>query len=104
MRVTSVPAPVNTLLITERSTSGNFQGGSNSSVTDTPDQLIYLPGTLATGTPTSNGFDQNYYHNGKWNWTFVDGHAETLPLDKTVKAGTAINASSGMWTINPSDD
>ena len=104
MRVSMVPVPVNTLMLNERSTSGNFQGGSNSSVTDAPDGLIYIPGTLASGTPTSNGFDQNYYHNGKWNWTFVDGHAETLPLEKTVKTGRPINAASGMWTIDPTDD
>ena len=103
-RVASVPAPANTLLVVERSTSGNFQGGSNSSVTDSPDQLIYLPGTVASGLFTSNGFDQNYYHNGKWNWTFVDGHAQTLELIQTVKAGSPINSNSGMWTIDPTDD
>jgi prepilin-type N-terminal cleavage/methylation domain-containing protein/prepilin-type processing-associated H-X9-DG protein len=104
MRTSMVSAPANTLMITERSTSGNFQGGSNSSVTDSPDQLIYLPGTVASGLFTSNGFNQDYYHNGKWNWTFVDGHAEVLALEKTVKAGTAFNITSGMWTIITSDD
>ncbi len=104
MRVSMVLAPANTLMIVERSTSGNFQGGSNSSVTDSPDQLIYLPGTVASGLFTSNGFNQDYYHNGKWNWTFVDGHAETLKLEQTVQAGTAFNITSGMWTIISSDD
>ncbi|NBV22815.1 MAG: type II secretion system protein [Proteobacteria bacterium] len=104
IRTLAVPAPSNTLLVVERSTSGNFQGGSNSSVTDSPDQLIYLPGTLAAGAGTSNGFDQNYYHSGKWNWTFVDGHAQTLELIQTVKAGSPLYSNSGMWTIDPSDD
>jgi hypothetical protein len=34
----------------------------------------------------------------------VDGHAEVLALEKTVKAGTAFNITSGMWTIITSDD
>ncbi|MSU26382.1 MAG: type II secretion system protein [Pedosphaera sp.] len=99
LRVSTVQAPANTLMVIERSTSGNFQGGSNSSVTDSPDQLIFLPNTT-----TSNGFDQNYYHNGKWNWTFVDGHAESLELIKTVKLGNPLNSNSGMWTVITSDD
>ena len=98
MRLSIIPAPATTIMIHERATTGNFQGGSNTSVTDSPDQLIYLPGTT-----TSNGFDQNYYHNSKWNWLLCDGHAEFIPFDKTIRAGTPINAASGMWTIRMDD-
>jgi prepilin-type N-terminal cleavage/methylation domain-containing protein len=98
MRLNIVPAPASTIMIHERATTGNFQGGSNTSVTDSPDQLIYLPGTT-----TSNGFDQNYYHNAKWNWLLVDGHAEYIPFDKTIRPGTPINSPSGMWTIRMDD-
>ncbi|MFM8468872.1 MAG: prepilin-type N-terminal cleavage/methylation domain-containing protein [Limisphaerales bacterium] len=99
LRLAIVPATANTIMIHERATTGNFQGGSNTSVTDSPDQLIYLPNTT-----TSNGFDQNYYHNAKWNWLFVDGHADILPLDKTLLPGTALNVASRMWTITTADD
>ncbi len=99
VRLNIVPAPAETIMLHERQTTVNLQGQSSATVTDSPDQLIYLPGTT-----TSNGFDQNYVHNGKWNWQLVDGHAEYIPFDKTIKAGTAINAASGMWTITTADN
>ena len=98
VRTSIVPAPSATIMIHERATTGNFQGGSNTSVTDSPDQVIYLPGTT-----TSNGFDENYYHNAKFNWMLVDGHAEFIPRDKTIRPGAPINAASGMWTIRSDD-
>ncbi len=100
IRISAVLAPANTLMIHERATPSNFQGGSNTSVTDSPDQLIYSPGTT---TPIP-GMDQNYYHNAKFNWLLVDGHSELLPLDKTIRAGAPLNAPSGMWTMATSDD
>ncbi|KAF0180867.1 MAG: hypothetical protein FD161_585 [Limisphaerales bacterium] len=99
LRLAIVPASASTIMIHERATVGNFQGGSNTSVTDSPDQLIYNPGT----TTSIAGQNQNYYHNAKWNWLLVDGHAEFIPFDKTIRAGTPINAPSGMWTIRMDD-
>ena len=98
-RVAIVSAPASTLVIHERATTGNFQGGSNTSVTDSPDQLLFLPNT----TTPNPGVDPLAYHNAKWNWLLVDGHAELLPLDKTIRAGTPLNAASGMWTIRNDD-
>lgn len=103
LRISVVPAPAKTLMILERQTQGNFQGNSNTSVTDSPDQLLYLPGTT-TFNPGMSLSGQYYVHNGQWNWQFVDGHAESLPFDKTVKAGAPINSPSGMWTITTADD
>ncbi len=100
IRISEVPAPANTLMIHERPSPANFQGGSNTSITDSPDQLIYWPGS----TTLIPGLDQHYYHNGKFNFLLVDGHAELLPLDKTIRAGAPLNAPSGMWTIATSDD
>jgi prepilin-type N-terminal cleavage/methylation domain-containing protein len=99
VRLNMINAPAATLMIHERATQGNFQGGSNTSVTDSPDQLIYNPGT----TTAITGVDPNAYHNAKWNWLLVDGHSEFLPLDKTIRAGTPLNAPSGMWTIRSDD-
>lgn len=95
VRTAVVVAPAATLLSTERATTGNFQGGDNSSVTDSPDQLIYLPNT----TNPNPGLDPLAYHNAKWNWLMVDGHAELLPLDKTTRPGQPLNVTSGMWSI-----
>jgi prepilin-type N-terminal cleavage/methylation domain-containing protein len=95
VRTAHVVAPAATLLSMERATTGNFQGGDNSSVTDSPDQLIYLPNT----TNPNPGLDPLAYHNAKWNWLMVDGHAELLPLDKTSRPGAALNVTSGMWSI-----
>ena len=100
MRISIVPAPSKTLMILERQTTGNLQGNSNTSVTDSPDQLLYLPGTTTLNT----GMNQNYVHNGKWNWQFVDGHAENMAFDQTIKVGAPINSPSGMWTIITTDD
>lgn len=98
-RAAIVNAPATTLLIHERATIGNFQGGSNTSVTDSPDQLMFNPNTT---TPIP-GVDPLAYHNAKWNWLLVDGHVELLPLDKTIRPGTPLNAASGMWTIRADD-
>jgi prepilin-type N-terminal cleavage/methylation domain-containing protein/prepilin-type processing-associated H-X9-DG protein len=95
VRTAMVTAPAGTLLSMERATTGNFQGGDNSSVTDSPDQLLYIPNT----TNPNPGLDPLAYHNGKWNWLMVDGHAELLPLDKTSRPGAALNVTSGMWSI-----
>jgi len=95
VRTAIVTAPAATLLSMERATQGNFQGGDNSSVTDSPDQLIYQPNT----TNPNPGLDPLAYHNGKWNWLMVDGHAELLPLDKTTRPGQPLNITSGMWSI-----
>ncbi len=95
VRTAHVVAPPATLLSMERATTGNFQGGDNSSVTDSPDQLLYLPGT----TNPNPGLDPLAYHNAKWNWLLVDGHAELLPLDKTTRPGQPLNVTSGMWSI-----
>ena len=95
VRTSLVAAPAGTLLSMERATTGNFQGGDTSSVTDSPDQLIYMPGT----TNPNPGLDPLAYHNAKWNWLMVDGHAELLPLDKTTGPTNALNQTSGMWSI-----
>ncbi len=100
IRISEVPAPANTLMIHERPSPANFQGGSNTSITDSPDMIIYWPAT----TTLVPGLEQHNYHNGKFNFLLVDGHAELLPLDKTIRAGTLLNAASGMWTIATSDD
>jgi len=97
VRTAVVTAPASTLLSMERATTGNFQGGDNSSVTDSPDQLLYIPNT----TNPNPGLDPLAYHNGKWNWLMVDGHAELLPLDKTTRPGQPLNVTSGMWSIQP---
>jgi prepilin-type N-terminal cleavage/methylation domain-containing protein/prepilin-type processing-associated H-X9-DG protein len=101
MRVQIVPGPEKTIMLHERATTGNFQGGSNTSVTDSPDQIIFMPGTTTLVAP---GYNEFYYHNGRFNWLLVDGHAEFIPRDKTIRAGAPINAASGMWTITLADD
>ncbi len=100
LRVQIVPVPERTIMIHERATTGNFQGGSNTSVTDSPDQLVFMPGTTTLVSP---GYSEFYYHNGKFNWLLVDGHAEHIPRDQTIRPGAAINAASGMWTIRADD-
>ncbi|MBI5803005.1 MAG: prepilin-type N-terminal cleavage/methylation domain-containing protein [Verrucomicrobia bacterium] len=97
VRLSIITAPTTTILIHERATVGNFQGGSNTSVTDSADQVVFSPGT------TNAFYDPNVYHNNKFNWLLVDGHVEFLPLDKTIRPGTPLTAASGMWTIRADD-
>ncbi len=43
VRLNIVPAPAETIMLHERQTTVNLQGQSSATVTDSPDQLIYLP-------------------------------------------------------------
>jgi len=100
VRLNIVPVPETTIMLHERATTGNFQGGSNTSVTDSPDQIVFMPGTTTLVAP---GYNEFYYHNGKFNWLLVDGHAEYIPRDKTIRAGTPLTSQNGMWTIRADD-
>ena len=98
VRLSILPAPANTILIHERVTTSNFQGGSNTSVTDNPNQVVNDP---TTGLPYYN---PNFFHNNKFNWLLSDGHADILPLAKTIRDGTPLTTPSRMWTITAADD
>ena len=82
----------------QRVTTGNFQGGSNTSVTDNPAQVVNDP---LTNLPYYN---PNFFHNNSFNWLLVDGHAEVLPQGKTVTNMNVLNIASKMWTITTADD
>ena len=79
-----LPAPADTLLVTEFIDSDNKLWNVNGSGVTSPDQqLKAFPGGMA-------GF-----HHGRFNYLLVDGHVEALtPLNSAV---------SGIWTIKAGD-
>ena len=87
-------APSSTMVFLERTQTSNLQGNLNTSVTDNPSQQV---GSIG------GNIDENLYHNARFNWMFVDGHAEYMPRDKSLGLGTNINNSTGIWTVTPND-
>ncbi len=43
------------------------------------------------------------FHGGRFNYLFLDGHAETLTPLSTLGANPSPAYQSGMWTVNPND-
>lgn len=99
-----------TIMATERIDVGNVAGHYSYPKIDSASQH------LAVGT-TNNVKDFSYadvdsysytdiksFHNGSFNYVFVDGHAEQL--DPTATLGTTnadLTKQSGMWTMQPRD-
>jgi prepilin-type N-terminal cleavage/methylation domain-containing protein len=96
VRESIINAPSSTMIFHERMTTGNLQSNNNTSVTDTPDQVIYNPGTF------NAFFDENSYHNRMFAWAFIDGHVETLKREQTVRTNNTTVANF-IWTIRTDD-
>jgi prepilin-type processing-associated H-X9-DG protein len=50
------------------------------------------------------GLEARKFHQGKFNYLFVDGHVEWLSPVKTLGVNSPHPLpTSGMWTVNPND-
>jgi prepilin-type N-terminal cleavage/methylation domain-containing protein/prepilin-type processing-associated H-X9-DG protein len=59
---------------------------------------------LIAGLANASYIDPNSYHQGNYNYLFVDGHVETLnPATTLGRTNTTLSGQSGMWTIRPAD-
>jgi prepilin-type N-terminal cleavage/methylation domain-containing protein len=96
VRDAMVSAPSGTMQMHERMTTGNLQSNTNTSVTDTPDQIIFNPGTF------NAFFDENLYHNKQFAWLFVDAHVEAFVREKSIRNNNTTVANH-IWTLRADD-
>lgn len=96
LKMSMVPAPLDTILLTEQASSNNIMGNSSGSVitrsADHTDAKVLSPDDL---------------HGSRFNYLMIGGQVELLlpaqTVGKTGKAGEAIGGHKGMWTIKAGD-
>jgi general secretion pathway protein G len=98
IRVTSVPSPGDTIIITEFS--------SGVAIGDPVDNIVGLPACCVVDSPSiqlsrGNG-SPNGLHQGKMNYLFADGHVASLDPQDTIGTGS-MGSPKGMWTLTPND-
>jgi prepilin-type N-terminal cleavage/methylation domain-containing protein/prepilin-type processing-associated H-X9-DG protein len=92
IRTALIQNAAETLFIVERVSTGShvqYAGNENGATTDHPNQQ-------------NGSIGLNIYHNGGYNYLFIDGHAEFMPPGKSITTND-LNKQSGYWTINPRD-
>ncbi|MCD6052089.1 MAG: hypothetical protein K0Q55_3507 [Verrucomicrobia bacterium] len=97
VRTAIIQKPSETLIITERTHPNNVQGNQNQSGIPHAGPNQFLPSGQDAETAPN-------FHNGGFNFLFVDGHAETLLPEKTLgETNTVLQRQTGYWTINSKD-
>lgn len=97
VRAGIIQTPDATLILTERTHPNNVQGNQNQAGISHAGANQFLPS--AQGAETAVNF-----HNGGFNFLFIDSHVETLPPEKTLgSTNTVLQRQTGYWTINPRD-
>jgi prepilin-type processing-associated H-X9-DG protein len=96
IKVSSLPAPKDTMLLTELiATNNNLGKTMKATVRFTGEQL------------DTNHISPELFHEGKFNYLMVDGHVETLTPRESVGAlgevGTNAAKHFGIWTIRAGD-
>jgi len=88
-------SPTDTIYLTERPGPGNIAGCNDTYTIDSATQHFDQVGTAMV---------TQSYHNGMYNYAFMDGHVETLNPSATLGT-TNVNTAlqTGMWTISPKD-
>jgi len=101
-RLSEFPAPSTTLMLTENPANdqntadfnnNNMEGKAQQASVGSPNLQASLMYNDSPGTP---------YHDGGWNYLFVDGHVKWELPQNTVGSGTVANPK-GMWTIADGD-
>src|SRR5262249_10927513 len=58
------------------------------------------------GSMTTGGYSEGFLlykaHGSRFNYSFCDGHVETLKIEQTVGSGT-LASPRGMWTVTAGD-
>ncbi|MBM3875297.1 MAG: type II secretion system protein [Verrucomicrobia bacterium] len=87
--------PTGTMLMTEKVHATSMQGNMT--------QAFIPNSTDANHIQAGNGIRSAQYHNAKFNYLMVDGHAEFLEPLRTLGRGTARGVQTGMWTVAVGD-
>ncbi|RRJ97860.1 hypothetical protein Ga0100231_005220 [Opitutaceae bacterium TAV4] len=92
IRVSDIPAPAQTILITDKSELDNIVGAWACHNVRNPTQQLSIVGGAAGPK----------MHKGKFNYLFADGHVKLLHPNDTIGTGTLANPK-GMWTLDAGD-
>lgn len=93
-RISDIPAPSRTIILTERAQANNWLGADDCAVIDHP----------AGQTGTANNGLGPHLHDGVFNYLFADGHVKTLRPEDTLGPAGTMTVPGGMWTIGMDDD
>lgn len=100
-----IPLPSEMILMAERPGTG-YVGGGGSALSSSPydqDGNGEVKHYNSVGMKV-DPFTNVRYHNGGWNYLFVDGHVENLlPEDTIASDGEYNNPKGGLWTLDPND-
>ncbi|MBI3191042.1 MAG: hypothetical protein HYZ36_00130 [Pedosphaera parvula] len=92
-----------TILLTEQIRSENLMGGAANAVIDHAAQHCETGTVKLGGGRVYNYAPASSHHDSAFNYLMVDGHAELLEPEQTIRHGTALNSQSKMWTIRAGD-
>ena len=87
-RLSQVVRPSSVLSLTEEHADANLLGNPSGACLSNPSNQI---STYPKG------------HSGRFNYLFVDGHAQSLRPVDTIAAGGSLTMPKGIWTINAQD-
>ena len=93
LRQSAVLDAAGTIAMTELVHNYNGAGHALCSIIPAPDQHVQR----------GHGITVKNFHNGRFNYLFVDGHVSLLAPTRTLGTGTNLAQQSGMWTILPDD-
>jgi len=96
IRLTMIPDPMETMLLTEQAKSNNIARNSSGG------RIKYTADHLETEV-----IDPASYQEGRINYLMIDGHVETLSPEATVgprgRTGAGWNTHFGIWSIRAGD-
>lgn len=100
-----IPEPSEMFLMVERPGTG-YVGGGGSALGSSPYEQEghgEVKWFKSVGVQIDQ-FTNIRFHNGGWNYLFVDGHVENLlPEDTIASGGQYNNPMGGYWTLDPND-
>jgi prepilin-type N-terminal cleavage/methylation domain-containing protein/prepilin-type processing-associated H-X9-DG protein len=99
-RATSIPAPIETMLMAERFYQQNLTTYGTGWIQTAND---HTPGN--TAAPVFDTVDLKNHHNSLLNYLLLDGHVEQVTPAETLGSTnrTLLSIQSGWWTVNPKD-
>ncbi|MBI3876300.1 MAG: type II secretion system protein [Verrucomicrobia bacterium] len=104
VKTATVPDAAGTILLTEKVRVGNLQGHPDDARVNNANAQMLATGSTVTASPPPNTVyaypPKDSLHAGRYNYLFVDGHAQFLtPLQTTTNTSQQL----GMWTIYTGD-
>ncbi len=84
-KLTTISRPSSVICMTEQHMNTNMLGNASGSCVSNPDNQI-------ANYPAG--------HSGRFNYLFVDGHAQSMRPVDTIAPGASMSTPKGMWTIN----